>query len=172
MDWPSLADIPIIRTENYGILTLDDYASDVDQFYEYDTMRWLCIPTSKVYLGCTSDGIDSYTGTHMAELEFTVQEGPLLIHHFGHRRGTDMEGCLAYVREWTRIMSGEQNVCILGSRPHPHISMWNDQPILEYGWLLYRVKTKKGCDEWGVDFDCSIRVPQDLKYAPGTVSEQ
>ncbi len=170
IDWKTLAAVTTIQVSHYGILTPNDYAREVDVFDEADTLRWLCVPTSHVYLGCTSDGIDESTGEHYASVEFTVEESQSLIHHFGHRRGTDMEGCLSYVRAWTRVMEGQQHVCILGSVPRTHIETWRGQPVLEYSWLVYRVKTKKACDEWGTDFDCNIKIPQDLKHAPGTVS--
>lgn len=146
-----------LLTEDYGILNEHDLA-----LYSYirninpepftgkhsGLNYWQCFPRENISItledmGYSSEDFD-WKDT-VADLEIRGMVKPGVFHEYGMRRAWPVEDFQKQFNSWRRLMKGEKYVCLAGH--FVDYSEPSDYGVKRkvYGWILDRLKTKKGC---------------------------
>ena len=149
-----------LLSDDYGILTLDDLAvsactahptpiSSTSHSYQY----WQCFESKNILFDCDSSGIpDKHEG--VMGLVVVKSSSPNTQHDYIERRLWPIKECKNFLRDAANILKGTQYACISGS----FIENEKDQlGHLTTSWVFDRLKTKKGCEGHGCEFNKKFR---------------
>ena len=141
-------------TPGYGIVTEDDLAYDTlrREIRPYNprnptaSLYWQCLPVKDVKPRyTTSRDSDPMGSSHiiitMCSLEVIVRhQGELQI--YGDRRGHPVDYCQDFVKEWRKLIKGEDIVCLNGEGGY---YLNPEEPEKYKYWTWEKFKTSKGC---------------------------
>lgn len=160
----SLAEIYPNRliTPDFGIVTADDLAYDTQMrdAEPYDPNKdllgryWQClplkevVPKSRTWRDSDSMGLSNVIVT-MCDLEIVVRE-PTDLQTYGDRRAHRKEYCQEFMRQWRRLTSKEDIVCLNGDDPSTYVDGAHGR---HRSWVWNKVKTRKGCYSYFGDCD-------------------
>ncbi len=144
--------------EDFGILKEEDLAidtciADPIPFSEASTSYpyWQCFEVSQTKIACEGNKYDASEKTRLALLVVSgVRKDGL--HEYFHDRTMPSDACREFIRDWTRLLKGQQHVCVSGAfakRERDKTGRLVSQ------WDFDRFKTKVGCSSY-FEGGCSL----------------
>jgi len=139
-----------ILGDNIGLLTEEDIlishcTAKAEPFSLYELTShpyWQCFSTKKSDFVC--DEQDPDEGGRTAILAIVLKKDGA-VHEYLSRRAISLEGCKAHSREWARLTSHQDHVCVSGQFINPS----EDEPQKkDRAWIFESYKTAKGCDSY------------------------
>jgi hypothetical protein len=144
---------------DFGILKEDDLAinsctADPIPFSKTSTSYpyWQCFEVSKTKIEC-----DGHKYAESEKMRFSLlvlsavtKEGN---HEYFHDRMMPLGACREFIRDWKRLVKGQEYVCISGSFVNKNADE-TDRPVLL--WDFDRFKTRRGCSSY-FEGGCSLK---------------
>lgn len=153
-----------LLTEDYNILNKQDliyatkgmpprpFSLENSGAYQY----WQCFPRENISMTLEDNGYFAeefgWKDT-IADLELNAKVKPGVFHEYGMRHVQTVKDFQKQFNSWRKLMKGEKYVCLAGHFVDRSETVENGVKREVYGWILDRLKTKKGCVAY-LNSDC------------------
>ncbi len=151
--------------DDFGILTVDDLAiptchvlpepyTEVHGKDGNSFAYWKCFPATNVQVDCSGGSYDQGEREILTVMGIIIRDRSE-INEYMTRRAVPLSSCKSWQQDWKRLSQNQTHVCFSGSPLGKESVVEGGRPVLSYGWVFERFKTKLGCSSYFVG-GCSL----------------